>query len=147
MSRASLYFSSLPSGSHFVRFTHSPPLCYLLKITNNGLREKKIFFIYGCFSVSRCIKGGVVSLDIKSLTLYRSNDVSMIFEFEIKIFIQQQDFQIRNQSFNLKTRFLKLKSSFYLKARFLNLTSRFLFKSKIFQFETETFVSKQDFCI
>ena len=56
MSRASLYFSSLPSGSHFVRFTHSPPLCYLLKITNNGLREKKIFFIYGCFSLLRNIK-------------------------------------------------------------------------------------------
>ena len=51
------------------------------------MREKKIFFLYGCLRVSRCIKGGVVSLDIKSLTSYKSNDVPMKFEFEIKIFI------------------------------------------------------------
>ena len=41
-----------------VNFTLSPPLCYSLKITNYGLREKKIFCINGCFSVSRYVKGG-----------------------------------------------------------------------------------------
>ena len=36
----------------------SPPLCYSLKITNYRMRKKKIFCIYGCFSVSRYIKEG-----------------------------------------------------------------------------------------
>ena len=42
---------------HFVSFILYPPLCYSLKITNYGMREKKIFCIYGCFSVSSYIKG------------------------------------------------------------------------------------------
>ena len=33
-------------------------LSYSLKITNYGMREKKIFCIYGCFNLSRYIKEG-----------------------------------------------------------------------------------------
>ena len=44
--------------SHFVNFTLLPPLCYSLKITNCRMREKEIFCMYDCFSISRCIKGG-----------------------------------------------------------------------------------------
>ena len=44
---------------HFVNFTLSPHLCYLLKINNYGKREKKIFYIYVYFSVLRYIKGGI----------------------------------------------------------------------------------------
>ena len=36
--------------SHFANFTLSPSLCYSLEIRNNGMREKKIFCIYGCIS-------------------------------------------------------------------------------------------------
>ena len=42
----------------FVNFTLPLPLCYSLKIRNYRMREKKIFCIYGCFSLSRYIKGG-----------------------------------------------------------------------------------------
>ena len=43
--------------SHFLNVTPSSPLCYSLRITNYGIREKIIFCIYGCFS-ARYIKGG-----------------------------------------------------------------------------------------
>ena len=43
--------------SHFLNVTLSSPLCYSLRITNYGIREKIIFCIYGCFS-ARYIKGG-----------------------------------------------------------------------------------------
>ena len=50
---------------HFIRLCHtfliltlSPLLSYSPKITNYGVREKKIFCMYGCFNVSRYIKGG-----------------------------------------------------------------------------------------
>ena len=52
-----LHFSSHSSGSHFVNFNLLPSLCYLLKITNDEMREKKIFGIYGCFGVLRYMKG------------------------------------------------------------------------------------------
>ena len=42
---------------HFLNFTLSPPLWYLLKTTKYGMREKKNYYIYGCFSVLRYIKG------------------------------------------------------------------------------------------
>ena len=45
------------SGSHFVNFTPSPPLCYLLKKTNYQIREKKTCCIYGYFNVLRYING------------------------------------------------------------------------------------------
>ena len=43
--------------SHFLNLTLSRPLCYSLRVTNYGIREKIIFCIYGCFS-ARYIKGG-----------------------------------------------------------------------------------------
>ena len=56
--------------SHFLNFALSPPLWYLLKITNYLMREKKIFCIYGCFfSVSPYIQGGRKSI-------FRHNNVS-----------------------------------------------------------------------
>ena len=39
-------------------FYRSPLLRYAIKITNNGMREKKIFCMYNYFHVSRYIKGG-----------------------------------------------------------------------------------------
>ena len=39
-------------------FQRSPLLRYAIKITNNGMREKKIFCMYNYFHVSRYIKGG-----------------------------------------------------------------------------------------
>ena len=36
----------------------SLPLCYSQKMRNYRMREKKIICIYGCFNVSRYIKGG-----------------------------------------------------------------------------------------
>ena len=42
--------------SHLLNFTLSPLLRYSLKITKFGMRKKKIFRIYGCFSVLH-IKG------------------------------------------------------------------------------------------
>ena len=44
--------------SHFVNFALLPPMRYSPKMKNYGVREKKIFCIYGCFSISRYIKGG-----------------------------------------------------------------------------------------
>ena len=44
------FFIPLPL-SHFPNFTLLPPLRYSLKITNYGIREKKIFCIYGCYHV------------------------------------------------------------------------------------------------
>ena len=37
-------------------YTLSPPLCYSLKLTNYGMREKRIFCIYDYYSESRYIK-------------------------------------------------------------------------------------------
>ena len=50
-----VFLSFLPT-LHLVNFTLSPPLCYSLKITNYGMKEKKTFSMYGCFSISRYIK-------------------------------------------------------------------------------------------
>ena len=43
---------------HFVNFTLSPRLCCSPRITNCGMREKKIFCINDSFGVSRYIKRG-----------------------------------------------------------------------------------------
>ena len=48
--------------SNWVNFTLSLPLCYSLKIRSYGMTEIKIFCIYGCFSVSRYIKGSRKSI-------------------------------------------------------------------------------------
>ena len=51
-----LHFSFHSLVSYFVNFILSPPLCESLKVTNYGMSEKKIFCIYGYFSISPYIK-------------------------------------------------------------------------------------------
>ena len=50
--------------SNSVNFTLSLPLCYSLKTRSYGMREKKIFCIYGCFSVSCYINGGFLDTHV-----------------------------------------------------------------------------------
>ena len=50
-----IFHSIIQPISHFVKFSLTP-LFHLLETTNYGIREKKIFCIYGCFSKSRYIK-------------------------------------------------------------------------------------------
>ena len=44
--------------SHFIDFTLTLPMCYLLNFTKKLQNERKFGFVFGCFSLSYYIKGG-----------------------------------------------------------------------------------------
>ena len=53
------FFTPFNYLSRFVDFTLTLPLCYSLNFTKKLYNERKEnFFVYGCFSLSRYIKGG-----------------------------------------------------------------------------------------
>ena len=53
------FFTPFNYFPHFVSFTPTLPLCYSHKTLrkNYRMKEKKIFFVYDCFSLSRFIEG------------------------------------------------------------------------------------------
>ena len=76
---------------NFVSFTLFLSLCYSLKIKNYEITKKKIFCIYGCFSVSRYIKGDRKNLIFRTIVfldkhVYANNPCFFFDFFSIRVF-------------------------------------------------------------
>ena len=83
------FFTSFNYLPHFVNFTLTLSWCYLLNFTKKLQNERKEdFFVYGCFSLSRYIKGGKKSypeaqLNFQTHMLYKQPTLTKWWNYNI----------------------------------------------------------------